>query len=260
MARPLTKSTEITEAKIRQVIWMLEKANKTKKECCEHLGIAYNTKRLQTIIDDFRAKQDREAKLKKLAKTKVFTDAEKNGIVKAYLNGETQTGIARQYHVSPQRIKKILIEMNVPIRARSKKAQPTVDHVVQNLDVKFNIGDKVFLPRSNDYGVIEQVFDEDYIEYLREPRRRKYVELHAFEAAKKKHGEEFEGKEDVHWNIYWEYDNGSEWKEFAIKEKINKVESIIEETGREYYRIWIQGDHGHFTDEVRHNLYPVVTQ
>ena len=44
---------EIPESKIRQVIWML-KAGKTKKACCEHLGIAYNTKRLDTIITEFK--------------------------------------------------------------------------------------------------------------------------------------------------------------------------------------------------------------
>ena len=55
---------EITEAKIRQAIWML-KAKKTKKAVCEHLGIAYNTKRLDQIIKDFHEKLEREAELKK---------------------------------------------------------------------------------------------------------------------------------------------------------------------------------------------------
>jgi hypothetical protein len=57
---------EITEAKIRQAIWMI-KAKKTKKSICEHLGIAYNTKRLDQIINDFYAKEEREAELKKKA-------------------------------------------------------------------------------------------------------------------------------------------------------------------------------------------------
>ena len=49
MARAAVKSTEIPEAKIRQAIWMI-KSKKTKKSICEHLGIAYNTKRLDSII------------------------------------------------------------------------------------------------------------------------------------------------------------------------------------------------------------------
>ena len=67
---------EITEAKIRQAIWML-KANKTKKSICEHLGIAYNTKRLDNIIKEFHEKLEREADLKKKARNKIFTKVEK---------------------------------------------------------------------------------------------------------------------------------------------------------------------------------------
>ena len=49
----MAKTTDISETKIRQAIWM-QKAGKTKKSICEHLGIAYNTKRLDTIIQDFK--------------------------------------------------------------------------------------------------------------------------------------------------------------------------------------------------------------
>ena len=60
----MAKPTDISEAKIRQAIWMI-KAKKTKKAVCEHLGIAYNTKRLDAIIQEFHNKQEREAQLKK---------------------------------------------------------------------------------------------------------------------------------------------------------------------------------------------------
>ena len=52
----MAKTIEIPEAKIRQAIWML-KTNKTKKSICEHLGVAYNTKRIDTIISEFQEKQ-----------------------------------------------------------------------------------------------------------------------------------------------------------------------------------------------------------
>ena len=57
-------TVEISETKIRQAIWML-KANKTKKSICETLGIAYNTKRLDAIITEFKDKETRIAELKK---------------------------------------------------------------------------------------------------------------------------------------------------------------------------------------------------
>ena len=51
---------EISETRIRQAIWML-KTNKTKKSICEHLGIGYSTKRLETVITEFKEKQERVA-------------------------------------------------------------------------------------------------------------------------------------------------------------------------------------------------------
>ena len=96
---------EITEAKIRQAIWML-KANKTKKSICEHLGIAYNTKRLDNIIKEFHEKLEREADLKKKARNKIFTKVEKQGIADAYLGGETQSALAKQFHITPAKNQK----------------------------------------------------------------------------------------------------------------------------------------------------------
>jgi DNA-binding CsgD family transcriptional regulator len=45
MSKKANAPEEISEAKIRQAIWMM-KQKKTKKSICEHLGISYNTKRL----------------------------------------------------------------------------------------------------------------------------------------------------------------------------------------------------------------------
>lgn len=250
------KTNEISETKIRQAIWMV-KANKTKKSICEHLGIAYNTKRLDTIIQEFQDRENRIAELKKKRSKTPFSEVEKKQIVDDYNNGESQSAIATRLYASPQRIKNVLIEMNVPIRARSKTGEAKVDHVIQDLDVIFKKEDRVFIPKINSFGKVKEVFDEDWIDYYRQPERRRYVELHGLKEAKKKYGEEYEGREDVHWNIYWQYDNGSEWKEMAIKDKISRVESIIEETGREYYRIWVEGDYGHFRDITRENLFPV---
>ena len=249
-------TNEISETKIRQAIWMV-KANKTKKSICEHLGIAYNTKRLDTILQEFHDKEARLKELKKKRSKNPFTEAEKKKIVTDYNNGESQSSIATRLYASPQRIKNVLIEMNIPIRARSKTGAAQVDHVVQDLDVIFEKGDRVFIPKINSFGKVKEVFDEEWIDYHRQPERRKWVELGSLEAAREKYGPDYEGREDVHWNIYWQYDNGREWKETAIKEKIRYTESVIEETGREYYRIFVEGDYGHFRDEKRENLFPV---
>lgn len=254
--KPVT--TDISETKIRQAIWML-KANKTKKSICEHIGIAYNTKRLDAIIKEFHDKENRVAELKKKRAKTPFTEAEKKGIVKDYNDGDSQSAIADRNFTSAARIKAVLIEMNVPLRARSKKGEAQVDHVVQDLDDILTKGSKVFIPQINSFGIIKEVYDEDWIDYYRQPTKRRYVEIQNMEKLRKKFGEDFEGTEDNHYNIYWCYDNGTEWKEFAIKDKIKDVESVIEKTGREHYLIWVEGDYGHFRTANRDKIFPVMS-
>jgi len=252
----MARTTEISESKIRQAIWM-QKANKTKKAICEHLGIAYNTKRLDTVIQDFKDRVIRLKELKKNARSKDLNDFEKDIIIQSYQDGESQSAIANRLYLTSQRIKSILIENGVPIRSRKKRGQATVDHVIQDLDTKFSIGDKVFIPGINSFALIKEVYDEDWIHYYREPRRKRYVEFRSLTHARKKYGKDYEGREDVHWNIYWQYDNKKEWKQQAIMYRIQQVETVIEETGREEYSLYVEGEYGHWRNEQRKSLFPV---
>ena len=161
MARARINTNEIPEAKIRQVIWMI-KSNKTKKACCDHLGIAYNTKRLDAIIEDFRQKEERQKELKKKARAKTLSAGEIKQIVGDYLDGENQSAIAKRLYISPQRVKKVLMENNVPIRARGKNKPAQVSHVVQNLDALFKAGDRVFVPEKNTFAKVYEVYDEEW--------------------------------------------------------------------------------------------------
>lgn len=249
-------NTEIPEAKIRQVIWYL-KTGKTKKFCCEHLSIPYSPKKLDTIIEEFHAKIEREAELKKVARVKVFSDKEKQQIAKQYLGGAAQSTLAADYFISPQRIKNILIEMNVPIRGKGKKSETKVDHIEQDLETKFAKGDKVFSKRHNCFATIYHVYDEDYIDYLENCKQR-YVEIYSFKPDKKgMSGPFFEPQEGIHFEIYYDLVDGSEIKKSALEMQRRKVLRILEETGREYYSIWRDDDDGCFYTVMREELYPV---
>lgn len=244
---------EIPEAKIRQVIWMI-KSGKTKKACCEHLGIAYNTTRLSKIIDDFRAKEQRAKDLKEKAKTMEITPAIRKDIAYSYINGEAQTAIAARYYISPQKIKSILMEMNVPIRARAKNAAAKTEHIVQDLDVKFSVNDKVFYGPENAFAIITEVYDEEYAEQLRQGRQR-WVELYPW-TEKSKHPEPVL---DIHYQIYWELEDGSQWKLESLKNHIKRVEDTIAETGRETYGVWVDTEYAFKKTFVpRSDLFPVV--
>lgn len=256
MAVTKAKTDEIPEAKIRQAIWML-KSNKTKKAICEHLGIAYNTKRLDNIINDFLEKQERLVQLKKKAKTKVFTEAEKRQMAKDYQEGESVSTIAERNYISSQKVKSFLLEVGVPIRARKKNAAAKTDHVVQDLDIKFKVGDRAFHGPSNSFVTITKVRDEEYVEYLRSGLQ-KYVEMYPWDPIKSKFPDPVEG---IHYEIYWILENGEMMKLSAVKKIIKAVETHIEQYGREAYEIWIEGEYNHFRVEIpRHELFPVITK
>ena len=250
-------SIEIPEAKIRQCIWML-KTKKTKKACCEHLGIPYNTKKLDSIIEEFHKNIEREERLKKAARTKIFTEAEKSRIAKEYLNGATQSGLAKDYYISPQKIKKILIETNTPIRGRGKNSTATVEHITQDLEVKFKKNDKVFLAKHNCFAIVDAVFDEDYIEFL-ESGRQRYVTIREFKPDNKTGmaGLHYEPTVGIHYEIYWVLPDGNEMKLEAMQRNRMQVINNLEKTGREYYRVWRDDDHKCYMYMNRDELYPV---
>ena len=72
----MAKSPTISEAKIRQAIWMLKKG-KTKKIVCDHIGLSYSPKRLDTIIEDIYKRIEREKEKKKKARLKKKYDEKK---------------------------------------------------------------------------------------------------------------------------------------------------------------------------------------
>ena len=247
---------EISETRIRQAIWML-KTNKTKKSICEHLGIAYSTKRLETVITEFKEKQERLAKLKKKARATSLTQDDKDNIISSYEEGESMVTIAERLYLTSPRIKEVLLTSGVPIRSRKKRGAAQVDHIVQDLEVKFKKDDKVFIYATSEFGIIDTVYDEEWIEYHSENYRARYVELTPLADARKKWGDDYEGKEDIHWNIYWDYDNGESWKSQAIKNIIAQHQENIAEWGRESYLLRTIGDYSHVTELPRHELFPI---
>ncbi len=102
-----------------------------------------------------------------------------------------------------------------------------------------------------------KVYDEEWIEYHSENYRSRYIELPALKEARKQLGENFEGREDVHWNVYWDYENGKSCKAFAMKHEISRHEEDIARYGRETYLLSILGDRTHYLELPRHQLFPV---
>lgn len=243
---------EIKDSDIRICIWQL-KVGKTKKAACQTLGITYNTKRLVKIIQDFKDKEAKTEELKKKARNKTLSDSAKKEIAKDYQSGESVSGISERLYLTSPRIKKVLLELGVPIRGRGKKTPAKTEHVKQDLEVKFVINERVFVSNKNCFGIIKQVYDENYIEEMSDG----YTKI-VYLLTKKNSNEEL--KEGIHYEIYWitHKDEGTYWKVKAFQQHIKKIENNLVDTGRENYEVWLDNDYGGFYEIHRNNLFPLI--
>jgi hypothetical protein len=111
----------MTVANITRVIRLLEPTEEgvkpiTKKDACQILGMAYNTTRLGTIIDDFKKTQARNAERRAALRGKPATQEDVVYIISEYLNGETIDAISKITYRSSSFVKNILEANAVPIR------------------------------------------------------------------------------------------------------------------------------------------------
>lgn len=111
----------MTDANIARVIKLLEPTEEgvkpiTKKDACQILGMAYNTTRLGTIIEQFKTRQKRTAERKAQLRGKPVTSDEVQFIISEYLEGEPIDSISKSTYRSAAVIKRVLEENAVPIR------------------------------------------------------------------------------------------------------------------------------------------------
>ncbi len=111
----------MTESNIIRVIRLLEPTEEgvkpiTKKDACQILGMAYNTTRLGTIIEDFKKTQARNAERRAALRGKPASKEDIVYIISEYINGETIDAISRMTYRSSSFIKNILETNAVPIR------------------------------------------------------------------------------------------------------------------------------------------------
>lgn len=110
---------KMTDVNILKVIKLLEpQDNKpiTKKDACQMLGMAYNTTRLVSIIEEFKQKQQRIAEQKAKLRGKPISDSERINIIQEYLLGATVEAISKLTYRGSHLIKQVLEDNSVPIR------------------------------------------------------------------------------------------------------------------------------------------------
>ena len=100
----------------------------TKKEACDILNIAYNTTRLNKIIEDY---EDRKAYVKKRKQSLRGRPASREEIAEAcesYLTGDTITDISKSLFRSPSFVRAVLERVGVPQRPAGKDERLTAHY------------------------------------------------------------------------------------------------------------------------------------
>lgn len=153
MARKKSASEEelMTDANIAKVIKLLEPEQGTKaitkKDACQILGMAYNTTRLGTIIEEWKKKQARNAERRAEKRGKPVTAEERVYIISEYLAGETVDSLSKSTFRSSTFIKSVLETNSVPIRVPgSSYFTPELipENAVRN---RFKVGEVVYSAR-----------------------------------------------------------------------------------------------------------------
>jgi hypothetical protein len=150
----------MTDANISRVIRLLEPQEEgvkpiTKKDACQILGMAYNTTRLGTIIEEFKKTQARNAQRRAELRGKPASREDIVYIISEYLNGETVDAISKMTYRSPTFIKRILEENSVPIRVPgSSYFSPEMVPEGAQRD-RFRVGEVVYSTKYDSTALIE---------------------------------------------------------------------------------------------------------
>ena len=140
--------SEINKNSINEVIMRLEDPKPpTKKWCCAHLGITYNTKRLAKIIKDHQDDLTRKVRLRKERRGTPVSNAEVKSVLESYIGGESLTAIADGIFRSVSVIKEVITDVGLPLRRASAsyfKPEMVPDKALAQL---YNEGDLVYSVR-----------------------------------------------------------------------------------------------------------------
>lgn len=114
-----SEDERLDDSTIERVITYLGTKGATKKNACNILNIAYNTTRLDKIIEQYKTKKENEAKRRAEKRGKPATKEEVAFVISEYLEGNNITAISKALFRGITLVKNILEEYAVPERNSS---------------------------------------------------------------------------------------------------------------------------------------------
>lgn len=125
------------------------------------MNIAYNTTRLQKIIDDHLERKDYVKKRKAMNRGKPATDQEISEAVAGYLRGEPVNEIAASLYRSPAFVKSLIERIGVPERVPSDSIE--YDYIPEECVAEdFAPGEIVWSAKYHTAAIVENEISVDY--------------------------------------------------------------------------------------------------
>lgn len=149
----------LSDTNIQKVINLLnDKTPISKKEACSILNIAYNTTRLQRIIDDYEDKVSYRELRKKQNRGRAATSTEISEAVERFLSGDSIAEIASGLFRSSAFVKGIIERVGVP-----QKQEADVDYLPEECCAEhFDDGELVWSARHHAPAIVERELSVDY--------------------------------------------------------------------------------------------------
>lgn len=181
------QKTEINTSRIPQAIHMLDDGA-TKKDVCAYLGMAYNTTRLATVIEDYLSGVERDREQRRKRRGTALSQQEIVNIIEAYMSDDSISDIANRFYRSEALIKATLDKYGALLR--DNKADPLNPSVLPDnaMSDTFEVGERVWVAAYSMVGEIKKKISQDgYRVYLLDRDYHRYVNQYAHDLGSLKH-------------------------------------------------------------------------
>lgn len=164
---------DLSPANIQRALSSMEDGG-TKKSACEILGISYNTKRLQTIIDNYIEDVEREKRFKAKKRGKPIDGDELVSIIETYFNTGSIQETARSHYRGILLTKQALSEHGALLKAKATdyfKPELLPDECVRE---DFQPGQLVWSSRYNTFAEVVKQYKNSFRVWLLKDKQYAY--------------------------------------------------------------------------------------
>ncbi len=153
------KKVEISEDQYTRCLEARENGE-TKKNQCAYLGIAYNTKRLDTLLQSYLDAKEHRIKMRKRVRKEPVTEADIAAWALLYLQGSSLLEISESYYRTTGMVRSKLETLGVWGLMSNETVSPLHPPMVNDelMSEEFEMDEVVFVPGYKTVGIIQHCY------------------------------------------------------------------------------------------------------